>query len=367
MSFGSTLANSSLPLLFFSLFLSLTVHCLTAATASESASESAKEEWNPYETTIDEIHKSLSLSSSNKKISCVEVAKSSYLRISAYEKNKELDGGLNSMVLVTEKEDLIKRAQELDKKYNSFDGDDFFESFPLHCIPVIIKDNYNLAGLPTSGGVLDLGSKNSNNSIAVETCPVVKNLLKAGALIMGKSNMPDFAINGMNTNSSVLGQTSNPYFSGFTPYGSSGGSAVSVAASYAVFSLGTDTNGSIQNPSSAASLVGLRPTQGLVSTVGVLPLSTLQDTSGPMARNTMDLAIALGVMVSQAPSQYSRYSSLLSQDSLNGSRLGFLRTIVLPHAGDPVVAIPGEFFLLDCWCQLFKLILICSFPLLPAF
>lgn len=162
---------------------------------------------------------------------------------------------------------------------------------PLHCAPIVVKDNIDVAGLPTSGGVAALA-----DSRPPADAPIVARLLDAGAVILGKTNMPDFATNGIDTNSSAGGRTLNPYDLTSTVYGSSGGSAAAIAASLGIVALGSDTFGSLIQPSSATALVAIRSTQGLVPGAGILPLMTLQDVAGPMARNVADAAAVLAVI-----------------------------------------------------------------------
>jgi amidase len=190
----------------------------------------------------------------------------------------------------------------------------------FHCVPIVVKDNINVSGLPTTGGVKGLlGTKTGSNA------EVVQRFLTAGAIVLGKTNMPDFAINGINTLSSAGGQTGNPYSPSLTVYGSSGGSAAAVSASLGVIGLGTDTFGSLVQPASATGLVAIRPTQGLVSGSGILPLMSLQDMPGPMTRTVEDAAAALELMVDSkfAPQGSQSYTTMLRSDGLTGVKIGY--------------------------------------------
>ncbi len=201
----------------------------------------------------------------------------------------------------------------------------------LFCIPVLLKDNYDTAEMNTTGGNLDLaGSQPSVDA------PAVAALRQAGAIILGKANLHELALEGLSV-SSAGGQTINPYDSTRTPGGSSGGSAAAVAASFAVFATGTDTVNSLRSPASANSLFSIRPTRGLITRNGILPISYTQDTIGPIARTTKDVAIALTVMASTgydpndnatalvpASSLGKDYSASLTSGSLRGLRLGLL-------------------------------------------
>src|SRR5688500_241487 len=199
---------------------------------------------------------------------------------------------------------------------------------PLHGIPIILKDNFDTFDLPTSGGALALAS----HQPAADAF-VVKKLRDAGAIIIGKSAMHELAA-GITTISSVTGQTRNPYDPRRCPGGSSGGTGAAIAASFAAIGWGSDTCGSIRIPAAFASLVGLRPTQGLVSRTGVMPLSHTQDIAGPLARTVTDLAIALDVSVGLDAADSAthvlqargtpRFADSLSRTSLRGARIGIL-------------------------------------------
>ncbi|KNC55906.1 glutamyl-tRNA(Gln) amidotransferase subunit A [Thecamonas trahens ATCC 50062] len=203
----------------------------------------------------------------------------------------------------------------------------------LACVPVVVKDNVDVAGQPTSGGVAAL-----RKSVAAVDAPVWAAVEAAGAVLVCKGNMPDFAANGLNTVSSRSGQTLSAYNRSRVPYGSSGGPAVAISASYGVLGIGTDTDGSIQNPSSAASLVGLRGTLGLVPTLGILPLSIFSDVAGPMTRTVADAAVAYQVMVnaSLASRGSQDYVGALKADALAGARIGYLSSVLARVPGKQV-------------------------------
>ena len=199
---------------------------------------------------------------------------------------------------------------------------------PLHGIPVVLKDNYNTSDLPTTGGSVLL-----EGSIPPDDAFVVKKLRAAGAIVLAKLNMSEFASGG--AHSSLGGQSLNPHDLTRTPSGSSGGTGVAIAAAYAPLGMGTDTGGSIRGPSTSNGIVGLKPTHGLLSRSGIIPLSLSFDTGGPMARSVSDVAIALGIMTGvdatdaatkksegKAETDYTKY---LKADSLNGARIGIAR------------------------------------------
>jgi amidase len=201
----------------------------------------------------------------------------------------------------------------------------------LHGIPVVLKDNYNTADLPTTGGSVLL-----EGSIPPTDAFVVKKLRDAGAIILGKMNMSEFA--SPPSQSSLGGQSLNPHDLTRSPAGSSGGTGVGIAAAYAPLGMGTDTGGSIRGPSTANGIVGLKPTHGLLSRSGIIPLSLTFDTGGPMARSVYDVAVALGVMTgidpADAATQKSEgkfstdYTKDLKIDALKGVRIGIARDFV---------------------------------------
>lgn len=202
---------------------------------------------------------------------------------------------------------------------------------PLFCIPILLKDNYDAVGMNTTGGCLGLaGSRPTIDS------PAAAAFKKAGAIILGKANLHENALEGLSV-SSLGGQTVNPYDHTRTPGGSSGGSGAAVGTSFAVFATGTDTVNSLRSPASANSLFSFRPTRGLITRVGVLPISYTQDTIGAMARNLKDLAAALTVMASigydprdnatalAPPEAWGKdYTAALYGGSLRGLRIGVM-------------------------------------------
>ena len=210
---------------------------------------------------------------------------------------------------------------------------------PLHGVPVVIKDNIDYGGLVTTAGWDGFSSATGGvDMIPDDDAAVVTRLREAGAIILGKTNLPDFAGHGTRTNSSVAGNTLNPYNVDRVPGGSSGGTATAVNASFAVLGLGTETGGSIQNPSSAQGLVGVKPTYGLVPLEGVVPLSgTYVDVVGPLARSVYDAAIVLDVLAGPTNEDLATYAAVghipdggyaaaLDAASLVGKRFGLVGT-----------------------------------------
>ncbi|MGD0427723.1 MAG: amidase family protein [Candidatus Acidiferrales bacterium] len=201
---------------------------------------------------------------------------------------------------------------------------------PLHGIPVLLKDNVNTKDMPTTGGSLSLAGYTPATDAAI-----TQKLRGAGAIILAKVNLHEFAIWG-ETISSIQGQTLNPYDLIRTPGGSSGGTGAGVAANFAIAGIGTDTVNSIRSPASANSIVGIRPTLGLVSRAGIIPYSFTQDAAGPLARTVTDAAKMLNVLVGYDPNDpatawsvgYTEadYTKFLNVNGLQGKRIGVLRS-----------------------------------------
>jgi amidase len=199
---------------------------------------------------------------------------------------------------------------------------------PLHGIPVVLKDNFDTSDLPTTGGSLML-----EGSMPPDDAFLVKKLRAAGAVVIGKANMSEFASGA--AISSLGGQMVNPHDLARVPGGSSGGPGIAIAAGYAVIGLGTDTGGSIRNPSTANGIVGLKPTHGLTSRDGIIPLALSFDTAGPMARSVSDIATVLGLLTgvdaadpatSKSEGRFETdYTKHLNRSALDGARIGIAR------------------------------------------
>lgn len=202
---------------------------------------------------------------------------------------------------------------------------------PLHGIPVLIKDNYGTIDMPTTGGSIALAG-----FLTTRDAFQVTKLRAAGAIILGKTNLHELA-SGVTNLSSLGGQTCNPYDPTRIPGGSSGGTGAAIAASFAVIGWGSDTCGSIRIPAASNNLFGLRPTKGLSSIAGIIPLSHTQDVAGPLARTVMDLAIGLDATIGADPADSATamlagrtvpgFVKSLDAGALRGARIGVLTSL----------------------------------------
>ena len=277
-----------------------------------------------FEASIPDLQEAMS----DGRVTAVQLVDAYLARIGAYD-----HGGpaLNSMIRLNPNARAQAAALDQERALVGVRG-------PLHGIPIILKDNYDVADLPTSGGSIALAGM-----IPPDDAFQVGKLREAGAVIIGKSNMHELAY-GITTISSVGGQTRNPYDPSRNPGGSSGGTGAAIAASFAAIGWGSDTCGSIRIPASHHNLFGLRPTKGLSSIDGIIPLSHTQDVGGPLARTATDLAIGLDATIgvdaadpatrilSDGPPP--RFVDGLDAEALQGARLGVLTTLFGEAADD---------------------------------
>ena len=263
------------------------------------------------ETSIADIHQAMH----DGTITCHELVNQYLQRIH----NLDQEGPkVNAMLYMNPR--ALQQADAMDKEFKRSG-----KLKPLGCIPIVLKDNFDTADMPTTAGALTLkGAQPDKDAFAV------KRLRENGALILGKTNLQEFASGGISV-SSLGGQVKNPYDLTRTPGGSSGGTGAAVAANFAAAGTGSDTGGSIRSPASANNLVGLRPTRGLISRDGIVPVSYTQDTIGPITRTVTDTARMLDVMagydpndpvtslsVGNIPKTYTAYL----KNGLKGARLG---------------------------------------------
>lgn len=196
----------------------------------------------------------------------------------------------------------------------------------LHGIPIVVKDNIDVEGYPTTNG-----ESWRKNNIATDSANVVQKLIDAGAVIIGKTNMSTAAMYAEHSVSDVQGETKNAYSLDYSAGGSSGGSAVAVSLNFAAAGLGTDTNSSLRIPAAYSATVSLRTTYGLIDTDGVIPLNYNRDVLGAITKTVEDQAYMLDVMTDD---EYSYYENL-DADALNGARIGYLVQLCEPGYNFP--------------------------------
>ncbi|MEM6301647.1 MAG: amidase family protein [Pseudomonadota bacterium] len=277
------------------------------------------------ETTISEIHAAVREGI----LTFAELVQRYLERIEHYDQPLRL----NALVVVNDQ--ALARARALDQEFEQTGV-----LRPLHGIPIIVKDNYDVEGLATTAGSLAMkGSYPPDNAYQITQ------LLEAGAIVLAKSNMAEWAFNPYVTVSSIAGITRNPYDLSRVPAGSSGGTGAAVAANLGAIGLGTDTGNSIRGPSSHNNLVGIRSTMGATSRDGIVPLSLRNDIGGPMARTVEDAVRLFEVIVGQDPADpitarskgkiSNGYQQFLNVDGLDGARLGVFRHYLRDGAVDP--------------------------------
>jgi Asp-tRNA(Asn)/Glu-tRNA(Gln) amidotransferase A subunit family amidase len=256
------------------------------------------------------------------RVTCRQLVEAYLARIRVYDQPTRL----NAIVLVNPH--ALEDADKLDAEFART-----HKLRPLHGIAVIVKDNYDTKGLQTTGGSLAM-----KGFVPDEDAFMVRKLREAGAIVLAKSNMAEWAFSPYVTMSSIAGTTRNPYDLDRVPAGSSGGTAAAVAASLGEVGLGTDTGNSIRGPSSHNSLVGIRPTIGLTSRDGIIPLFFNNDMGGPMTRTVADAAAVLGVVAGYDPADpitklsegkaATDYTQFLDKKGLQGARIGVFRLYI---------------------------------------
>ncbi len=281
------------------------------------------------EATISEIHAAMAAG----RLTCRELVSQYLARIAAYDKTGP---AINAIVVVNPK--ALEVADSLDRRFRSSG-----RVGSLHCIPIIVKDNMQTTDLPTTAGSLAF-----QGWMPKKDAFQVRRIREAGAIVIAKSNMAEFAFSPYETVSSILpGYTKNPYALDRVTAGSSGGTAAAVAAGFGTLGLGTDTGNSIRGPSSHQALVGIRSTMGLTSRSGVVPLYMSQDIAGPMARTVADAAAVLQVVAGEDPDDpvtaayrdhpAPDYLAALDPNALRGARIAILRQAYESPANDSEV------------------------------
>jgi amidase len=293
-----------------------------------------------YEASITSIEPELSAG----RLTCHALVEQYLRRIEAYDKKGP---ALNALVQINP--NALQEADDLDRRLRASGP-----SGPLHCVPVIVKDNFETIGLQSAAGSLAM-----KGFVSSKDAFLVRRVKAAGAIVLAKSNMAEWAFSPYETVSSILpGYTKNPYALDRVTAGSSGGTAAAVAASFGAVGLGSDTGNSIRGPSSHQALVGIRPTMGLTSRAGVVPLSMLADIAGPMARTVEDAVAVFQAIVGEDPddpvtltADYVQpglrpagrpgtipdYRRSLVRDGLKGARLGVLRQAYERDTTDPEI------------------------------
>lgn len=291
--------------------------------------QTAAERFRIEETTIADIHVAMRAGT----LTCHALVAEYLRRIEAYDKNGP---AINALVVVNP--DALHLADSLDERLRRSGP-----AGPLHCVPMIVKDNFETIGLPTTAGSLSMKGFVSNKDAFM-----VRRIREAGAIVLAKSNMAEFAFSPYETVNSILpGYTKNPYELDRVTAGSSGGTAAAVAANLGEVGLGTDTGNSIRGPSSHQALIGIRSTMGLTSRAGVVPLNLSADIAGPMARTVADAVAVFQVVAGYDPADsvtvaardrpLPNYATSLVRDGLRGARIGILRQAYERPSLDPEV------------------------------
>ena len=273
-------------------------------------------EFDVTETTIADVHAAMR----SGRLTCRQLVMAYLRRIDAYDKQGP---AINALIVVNPS--ALAVADSLDRRFASggLTG-------PLHCVPVIVKDNFETTDLATTAGSLSL-----QGMMPRQDAFMVHRIRDAGAIVLAKSNLAEFAFTPYETVSSILpGYTKNPYALDRVTAGSSGGSAAAVAANLGEIGLGTDTGNSIRGPSAHQSLVGIRSTMGLTSRGGIAPLNLASDIAGPMARTVADAVVLFQVVAGEDPAdtvtarsrghRAADYATYLDRNALKGARIGVL-------------------------------------------
>ncbi len=282
-----------------------------------------------HEATIAQIHEAMLA----RRLTCRALVEQYVRRIDAFDKN-----GVAINAIVVTNPEALTTADDLDRRLaqSGLAG-------PLHCIPIIVKDNFETVGLQSANGSLALAG-----FVSQQDAFQVARVKAAGAIVLAKSNMAEWAFTPYETVSSILpGYTKNPYALDRVTAGSSGGTAAAVAASFGTAGLGSDTGNSIRGPSSHQALVGIRSTMGLTSRAGVMPLNLLADVAGPMARTVEDAVRVFEVVVGADPADPitaaaaahlpQDFRAALRPEGLKGARIGVLRFAYERETTDPEI------------------------------
>lgn len=299
---------------------------LTVAFSIFSCS-SEKRKINLLEATISQIHEGYR----NGTLTAHEVVEYYLKRIEEYDQPTRL----NAITVINK--NALQRADELDAEFRETG-----KLRPLHGIPILVKDNFDTHDMQTAGGSLAM-----KGSLPPDDAYQVRKLREAGAIIIAKTNMAEWAFSNVVTVSSISGITRNPYDLSRVPAGSSGGTAAGTSANFAVLGMGTDTGNSIRGPASHNCLVGIRSTMGLTSRDGIIPLYLRNDIGGPLARTVEDAVKVLEVIAGYDPADPitklsegkipENYTKFLVKDGLKGARIAVFRRYIDTKTTDPQI------------------------------
>ena len=295
---------------------------LTLAAVSSGCRPGTGPSFGVVETTIAEVQAAIRDGTAT----CREVVRRHLDRIEAY------DDRVNAITVLNPR--ALERADALDASLAAGE-----EPAPLFCVPMLVKDNFDTHDMVTTGGSVALA-----DNVPPDDADMVRRIREAGAIVIAKTNMAEWAFSPRQSVSSSFDTTRNAYALDRVPAGSSGGTASGVAASFGLIGLGSDTGNSIRGPSAHLALVGIRSTIGLTSRDGVIPLSFDRDIAGPMGRTVEDVARVFDVVAGYDPADpYTEagrgrkeedYTTFLDPDGVRGARIGVLRALVDPEETD---------------------------------
>ena len=290
-----------------------------------SCGENQKKHFSLIEATISELQHAVK----SGQTSCRSIVEGYIKRIETYDQSKKI----NSIVQINP--NALNKAEGFDIALSK--GEELPDLF---CVPVLVKDNYDTHDMLTTGGSIAL-----KDSYPPDDSFMVRKLREAGAIVLAKTNMAEWAFSPRESVSSSYGRTTNAYDQGFVPAGSSGGTASATAANFGLVGMGSDTGNSIRGPSSHLALFGIRSTIGLTSRDGVIPLAFDRDIAGPMTRTVEDGARIFNVIAGYDPAdsltiankREDDYNKFLNIDGLKGKRLGVLRALLDQEGADPEI------------------------------
>jgi amidase len=307
----------------------IAISTLTVTLLVSTLSAQAPPAFSVVEATIADVHAAMR----DGRVTCRGLVEAYLARIEAYDKNGP---ALNAIVLTNPR--AVEEADALDARFKASGP-----VGPLHCVPMLVKDNFETIGLQTSNGALAF-----EGFVPRKDAFQVARVKEAGAIVLAKTNLAEWAFTPYETVSSILpGYTKNPYALDRVTAGSSGGTAAGIAASFGLVGFGSDTGNSIRGPSSHQALAGIRSTMGLTSRAGVVPLNLLADIAGPMARTLADATAVFQAIVgadaddpvTAAANEHlpQDYMAALVPDGLRGARIGVLRQAYERDTTDPEI------------------------------